>query len=112
VDQVYVRPFSLDAAGTAVEASGKWQVSSGFGQSPHWRGDGRELYIHFHGGELMAAEITTTPAFRSGSPQHLGIFTFSGWDVTADGKRFLIRANPSGAQPENVVLNWQSGLKK
>jgi hypothetical protein len=39
------------------------------------------------------------------------------WDVSADGKRFLI-ATPSGASPAaveepfTVVTNWESGLLK
>ena len=33
------------------------------------------------------------------------------YDVAADGKRFLILAEPEG-QPITVVLNWASGLRK
>ena len=39
-DEVYVRSFSMNSARTAVEVSGKWQISNGYGQEPHWRGDG------------------------------------------------------------------------
>jgi hypothetical protein len=39
------------------------------------------------------------------------------YDVTADGKKFLINAVPSETtsvppSPVTVVLNWQAGLKK
>jgi hypothetical protein len=35
------------------------------------------------------------------------------YDVAADGKRFLIVAEPEGqTQPITVVLNWASGLRK
>jgi hypothetical protein len=36
------------------------------------------------------------------------------WDVSADGKRFLIdTAQPETAEePITVVTNWQAGLKK
>jgi hypothetical protein len=39
-----------------------------------------------------------------------------GWDVTADGKRFLATVPPPSQQsaptPITVVLNWEAGLKK
>jgi hypothetical protein len=36
------------------------------------------------------------------------------WDLTPDGKRFLVISEESSSeeQPVNVVLNWQAGLKK
>jgi Tol biopolymer transport system component/tRNA A-37 threonylcarbamoyl transferase component Bud32 len=112
--EVYVRSFSLNSVGTAVEARGKWQVSNGPGRGPTWRRDGRELY-YSSGKKLMAVEITTSPVFRAGKPQPLGVVIPQGavWDSTADGKRFLVLA-PMTSKPEpyTVVLNWQTGLKK
>ncbi len=37
-----------------------------------------------------------------------------GYDVSADGQRFLLSVPPAGttAQPLTVVLNWTAGLKK
>jgi len=108
--EVYVRSFSMNSAGTAVEAGGKWQISNGFGVNPRWRGDGRELYYRSREGRLMAVEIATNPAFRAGMPQPLGIFA-DAWE-SPDGKRFLARAAKNGPQSYTVVLNWQAGLKK
>ena len=36
------------------------------------------------------------------------------WDVSRDGKRFLLvtQSGKSGAEPITVVLNWAAGLKK
>ena len=36
------------------------------------------------------------------------------WDVTADGRRFLVAVplEQSAQAPFTVVLNWQEGLKK
>jgi hypothetical protein len=37
------------------------------------------------------------------------------YDVTADGKRFLVNTNnlaASASPPLTVVVNWQAGLKK
>jgi eukaryotic-like serine/threonine-protein kinase len=121
-DEVYVRSFSMNSAGTGVEASGKWPISNGFGADPHWRGDGRELYYRSRDGGLLAVEIATNPVFRAGNPRPLGVSTFtfgrmnfefgSRWDSAADGKRFLLPASGSVTQPFRVVLNWQEGLKK
>jgi eukaryotic-like serine/threonine-protein kinase len=119
-DEVYVRSFSMNSAGTAVEAGSKWPISNGFGVEPRWRGDGRELYYRSRGGGLLAVEIAINPTFRAGNPQPLGVLTFApgssigslGWDSAADGRRFLRLANKSGPQPYTVVLNWQAGLKK
>jgi hypothetical protein len=121
--EIYVRSFSMNSAGTAVEAGSKWHVSVGSGTYAHWRGDGRELYYRsVPDGRLMAVDIATSPSFRAGTPRPLGTpLPFSPawpdagtlWDSTADGKRFLV-ATPVMGKPEpyTVVLNWQAGLKK
>lgn len=110
--EVYVRSFSINSAGTAVEAGGKWKISNGFGVEPRWRGDGRELYYRSLDGRLQAVEIATNPAFRAGSPQPLGLLTVASWDSAADGRRFLTISGPGGPASYEVVLNWQAGLKK
>ena len=39
--------------------------------------------------------------------------TFTGWGASVDGQRFLMVAPSTDApQPVNVILNWQSLLKK
>lgn len=117
---VYVKPFSLNSAGTAVGAGRMWQISDGWGIDPHWSGDGRELYYCLGNGRLMAVEIAAGPAFRNGKPQPVAQlsdpqepFTANLWDVSEDGKVFFAAAKvKSGPQPYTVVLNWQAGLKK
>jgi eukaryotic-like serine/threonine-protein kinase len=116
--EIYVRSFAMNSAGTAVEASGKWQISNGSGYQPRWRGDGRELYYSSEDGQLMAVEIATNPEFRPGKPQPLGFSAGDAtWDCTADGRRFLVAtpktaAKNSGPEPYTVILNWQASLKK
>ena len=110
-EEIYVRAFSLNAAVTAVESGGKWQVSNGYGINPRWRGDGRELYYQSRDGKIMAVEIATNPAFRAGNPIPLGVSVSGAWDSTADGKRFLVAATKSGPPTYTVILNWQAGLK-
>src|SRR6266404_571611 len=116
--EIYVRSFAMNSAGTAVEASGKWQISNGSGFQPRWRGDGRELYYSSQDGQLMAVEIATNPEFKPGKPQPLGFSAGDAtWDCTADGRRFLVAApkmapKSKGPEPYTVILNWQAGLKK
>jgi Tol biopolymer transport system component len=111
--EVYVRSFSMNKAGTAVEAGGKWLISNGGGSGPRWRSDGRELYYLSLNNRVMAVGIATTPAFRQEKPQALGLVVDGDWDFSADGKHFLAPAlKNSKPEPFTVVLNWQAGLKK
>lgn len=117
--KVYVRPFSMDSAGTAVETGGKWQISSGSGREPRWHRDGRELYYRSRDGGVMAVDIATGPAFLAGMPHPVGPlpdpkrpFPPALWDITADGKFLLASPVDGGLRGYTVVLNWQSGLKK
>jgi serine/threonine protein kinase/Tol biopolymer transport system component len=114
--EVYVRPFSMNAAGTSAEQGGKWQVSTGGGTGPRWRSDGRELYYRSPDGGVQAVEIATAPSFRAGIPHSLApasdLQGNSLWDVTRRGDFLLAPLVKSGPQSYNVVLNWQSGLKR
>jgi len=117
---VYVRSFAMNLAGTVTQPSGKWQVSGGYGQEPRWRGDGQELYYlsvpdydSMPDGTAMLVELATSPTFRAGKPEPIGILApLFWWDSTADGKRFLGAITQGGPQPYTVVLNWQAGLKR
>jgi hypothetical protein len=66
----------------------------------------------------MAVEVKTNgTAFEAGVPQRLFTAPLDyGWDVTADGKRFLLAilpvGQPSAVAPITVLLNWQAELKK
>jgi len=63
-------------------------------------------------------DVTTSPEFKAGVPKPL----FKGppgvifWEVSSDGKRFLMpvpgSASSSSPAPYKVVLNWTSTLKK
>jgi eukaryotic-like serine/threonine-protein kinase len=119
--EIYVQPFDASSAAKSSSAAstpmtGKWLVSNGGGTSPLWRGDGKELFYLSPDGMAMAADVNISGVFRAGVPKplfkvSLGVIN---WDVTADGKRFLLAApSVTGAQPHFiVVLNWQAGLKK
>jgi len=97
---------------------GKWQISSGGGEEPSWRRDGRELYYVNSGGDLIAVPITKSDnTLSAGSPVRLfsvrgfGDAGVSLYDPAPDGSRFLVRQviDPP-AQPIMVVLDWTARL--
>jgi len=98
---------------------GKWQVSTAGGDYPRWRGDGKEIFYLSPNGTMMAATVDTQGGFRPGPPQALfptalKVFTGYQYDVTADGKRFLLNnwLSEASTEPIVVVTNWTAELKK
>jgi hypothetical protein len=64
----------------------------------------------------MAVDVSSSgAAFEQGIPTPLfkAIYV-NGWDVSADGKRFLftVAGTETPQSPFNVFLNWMSILKK
>jgi eukaryotic-like serine/threonine-protein kinase len=113
--EIYVRPFP-DIN------SGKWQISWNGGQEPRWSRDGRELFYR-SGDAMMVVAIETKPTFKAGVPEKLfpdAYYSTYGhnWDISPDGKRFLMVkganvASESGMlQRINIVLNWTEELKQ
>ncbi len=96
---------------------GKQQVSTDGGTSPRWSAAGDELFF-WKGDTLMAAKVSTQGSFRREAPKPLfempdRHLSFVGYDVTADGQRFLVAVrNPDAPAEEiHVVLNWFEELK-
>jgi len=96
---------------------GQWQISTGGGGQPRWRGDVKELFFTTPDGKLMATAIETHPAFRPGSPKTL--FTLPEppnrllplfEDVTPDGNRFLLNlpTESAGSVGFRVILHWRA----
>jgi Tol biopolymer transport system component len=97
--QVYVRPF--DASTGAAAATGKWQVSKdGANGMLYWRADGKEmfwLHLDMESGDalVMAADISTAPAFQPGTPRLLFRLTNARQtmngpgSISRDGQRFV-----------------------
>ncbi|MDE3165591.1 MAG: serine/threonine-protein kinase, partial [Acidobacteriota bacterium] len=112
--EVYVRPFPPRPD------SGQWPVSTSGGVQPRWNRNGKEL-LYFSGAKLMSVEVKTTPSFQAGEPKALfeapiftagDVMTEIAWDISRDGKRFLIttHSGQTGAAPITIVLNWAAGL--
>jgi serine/threonine protein kinase len=108
--QVYVTSFP--------GPGGKLQVSTNGGEDPVWRRDGKELFFLFEG-KLMAAEVKANGSgVDIGNAQllfdaHSGFGPYAHYDVTPDGKRFLVATVGEGrSAPMNLVLNWTADLKR
>ncbi len=106
----------------------KWQVSSGGGATPRWRGDGRELFYVASNGAMMSAsllfskdghsleisdvkQLFRVPIVFGGSPRDNNKEQYA---VAPDGQRFLVnvRSDETTGSPVTVVLNWLSGLRR
>ncbi len=110
--EIYVTAFPAGGA--------KWQVSTNGGTSPKWRRDGKELFFLDPSDKIVAVDVNT-----SGNAVHLGIprdlfqtvgiqRDFGPFDVTADGKKFLLNSGnlKEGSDPFTLVQNWPAELKK
>jgi eukaryotic-like serine/threonine-protein kinase len=111
--EVYVQPYP--------GPGGKWQISTEGGTEPAWNPSGRELFYR-SGDRMMAVDVSTRPSFTVGKPHVLfaGRYepspaTFSNYDVSPDGRRFLM-LKPSETEQAytqiNLVLNWLEDLKR
>ena len=66
----------------------------------------------------MSVEVNTQGVFQAGIPKPLfkGPAVVLFWDVSSDGKRFLMAApsTTSPSSPPNItfVLKWQAAIKK
>ena len=99
---------------------GKEQVSTDGGTEPVWARHGRELFYR-HGDEMMVVQVSAEPELTLTRPQvlfkgefELGLFGFANYDVSADGKRFVM-VQPVGTPERHelvVVLNWFEELKR
>ena len=117
--EVYVRSFPAAEILKRISIEG--------GEQPRWRGDGRKLFFVAEDGKMMAVAVKAMagpkPSFEPEAPRPLfethlaqgpgkAIFEY---DVTADGKRFLLDSaggSSASAPPLNVVVNWDTVLKK
>jgi DNA-binding winged helix-turn-helix (wHTH) protein len=114
--ELYVQAFrSGDTPGVFGE---RHLVSSAGAQAVRWRRDGKELFYLAFDGRVQAVPVRL--ASRPGFGAAKALFTISsearaaihsviGFDVSADGNRFVIATSPEG--PSLVVVqNWEALL--
>jgi serine/threonine-protein kinase len=111
--EVYVRPFPN-------VTTARWQVSTAGGDAPLWSHGGKELYFRNNHGDLVAAEVKTTPTFSVGEQKvlfSLSPFTFGGgvqlYAVAPDDKHFLMLRETTAGQSGLLIVSehWLDELK-
>ncbi|HYU90931.1 MAG TPA: protein kinase [Gemmatimonadales bacterium] len=106
--EVYVRPFP--------GPGGRWQVSLDGGTEPLWAASGRELFYR-NGTKMMVAATTLHPTFTVGARRELfeGSYVndpvYRSYDVTRDGRGFVMVRSPKPMGDFVVVLNWFDQLR-
>jgi serine/threonine-protein kinase len=115
--EIYVKPFpTVDG--------GQWLVSTAGGTRPLWAPNGQELFFVAPDGSLMAVRVDPRgSSWRAGSPVRVveGLYinrtsrSSRNYDVSGDGKRFLMVKPPArqAAAPQIVVVqNWFEELRR
>jgi eukaryotic-like serine/threonine-protein kinase len=110
--EIYVRAFP--------DSQEKWLISTDGGETPAWRGDGREIYYISRERKMMAAPISYEPKFDAGTPVVLfdapvrQAIPARQYDVSSDGKRFLLNreAEQEVIEPLTLVQNWIGRLAR
>ena len=113
-NEVYIRSFTPPGSPTR-SAGARAKISRDGGNSPVWRDDGRELIFRSASGAPVAADVTlTSTSVEAGNPRELFTTGAVPWDVTRDGKRFLVSMPAQGELPAPITidLNWEGALKK
>jgi serine/threonine-protein kinase len=116
-EEIYIAPYPGRGSRITVSTEG--------GRSPLWSSDGREL-VYRNGDQMMAVALDLQPTLRVGAARLLFrgnyVREFQGqgvpnYDMTPDGRRFLLLAPVPGpeenAQPQIVVVeHWLEELKR
>jgi Tol biopolymer transport system component len=108
--QISVRPFP--------GPGGRWQLSTGGGIMPRWRADGKELFYIAPDGRLMATTVTVHgQSLIAGAPEplfttHIAMaLNKQHYDVSRDGRLFLIDTELETTEPIHLLLNWKPPAK-
>jgi Tol biopolymer transport system component/DNA-binding winged helix-turn-helix (wHTH) protein len=118
--ELYVQAFE---AGESPRLVGERHLVSRQGASClRWARNGKELFYLAGDGRLYAVPITLSP--RLGIAEPAPLFSIStearaalhssvGFDVSADGRRFLVPVVTSSERSDIVVIqNWEAGLQR
>jgi eukaryotic-like serine/threonine-protein kinase len=115
--EIYVQRF--EAGDSPRVAGSRLRVSHNGGRFPQWRRDGKELFFLSPERQIMAVAVQQGAEIGFGPPTALFTLPPSspslasegyGYDVNADGQKFLVLSGGAVA-PLQVVVNWQAELK-
>lgn len=116
--EVYVQAF--ESTGAPRVTGERHLVTRSGAQALRWRRDGKELFFLAFDGRVYAvpAKLSPKPEFGPASPlftipteARAAIHSILGFDVSPDGRRFLIPAVTSQGGPSLVVMqNWEASL--
>jgi eukaryotic-like serine/threonine-protein kinase len=108
----------LNSSSESRSPSDKWQISPDGGRSPRWREDGKEIFYLSPANQMMSAQVEEKGnEMRVRAPQVLFESSivpdsFSPYDVTPDGKKFVINTVIQQISPLTIVVNWAAKLRK
>ena len=104
--EIHVQPFPVPSGGGS-----KIQISRDGGNQPRWRRDGKELFYLSLDAKMMAVDVVVGQEFKAGVPgspvsqapisNDDAALSYFHWDVTPDGKRFLVDTVPASAEPSS-----------
>ena len=114
--EVYVAPFP--------GPGGNWKVSTtGGGNEPRWRRDGKELFYLAPDGTLMSIVVKggetfdadqAKPLFKTRPRQHISSGDLFSYDVAADGQHFLVNTDvgEAGATSLHLIQSWPMMVRR
>ncbi len=110
--EVYVTRFPT--------GTGRWRVSANGGWTPRWSPAGDELF-YVEDSRMMSVPVLAGQGLRFGPPRVLfeGIqggadyLRFAGFDVTGDGRGFVLATNAEEERPVlTVIENWKAEFER
>ena len=110
--EVYIRAFP--------EAGRPFRISGGGGSFPAWGPNGREIYYESLDNKLVVVNLTFgVGSVKASAPRELFDLPPSGsgsgaptFDISPDGKRFLVRVETRSDAGLTLVTNWPALIKK
>ncbi len=120
-NEVYVQPFPAGGA--------KCQISNQGGTQPLWARNGKQLFYRWVGREaaqgpqVWVVDVQSEAGFSASKPKLLfeqagygGTSPIRGWDISPDGKRFLMVQNeerkPQPLTEMVLVQNWFQEVRR
>ena len=115
--EVYVQPFPGGGS--------KYQISDKGGDQPLWTRNGKQLFYRWGTptNQVWSVDVQTGSSFSASKPRlvfeqpgYLSSTPIRGWDISADGERFLM-VKPEERKPQPLtemvlVQNWLEELRR